>query len=82
LKEVWPVKLRHLLSREATRDGLLPNAVIVRTKNEAAIEMAAFDAEMGTAVVLANFSYQPVEEVERPIGSRSRSSWASTTSSF
>ena len=67
LAERWPEKYRTLLTDYAADAGALPLAKL----SKPVIEAGVYDAPGGTALVLANFTYEPQEAVavEIPVAS-------------
>ena len=59
LKEVWPEAQRQLIT------GLVRSATAPRMVelSHAVVEAGVYDAPRGTALVLANFTYQPIKEL-------------------
>jgi hypothetical protein len=57
LKERWPPALRAVITRAA---GGVPRLVVL---SHPVVEAGVFDAEAGTALILANFTYEPVERL-------------------
>jgi len=59
LKEVWPEAQRQLII------GLVRSAAVPRMVelSHAVVEAGVYDAPKGTALVLANFTYQPIQEL-------------------
>ncbi len=59
LKEVWPEAQRRLITGLA-RAASVPRIAEV---SHAVVEAGVYDAPAGTALVLANFTYQPIKEL-------------------
>lgn len=59
LKEVWPEPQRQLITGLARSAGV-PRVVEL---SQAVVEAGVYDAPKGTALVLANFTYQPIKEL-------------------
>jgi hypothetical protein len=57
LKEKWPAPIRRWINSVARRRGV-PRLVQL---SHAVVEAGVYDAPQGTALVLANFTYQPIE---------------------
>ncbi|MCH5377202.1 MAG: hypothetical protein JJ992_24835, partial [Planctomycetes bacterium] len=60
LQEAWPADLRGVINGMAGRRGIARLAEL----SHAVVETGVYDADSGTAVVLANFTYQPIEKLE------------------
>ncbi len=59
LKEKWPATLRAFINDAARRSGATkPVALSVPV-----VEAGVFDADAGTALVLANFTYEPIKQM-------------------
>lgn len=59
LKEVWPEAQRQLITGLA-RSAAVPRVVEL---SHAVVEAGVYDAPAGTALVVANFTYQPIQEL-------------------
>jgi len=59
LKEVWPAAQRQLITGLARSAGA-PRVVEL---SHPVVEAGVYDAPTGTALVLANFTYQPIKEL-------------------
>jgi hypothetical protein len=59
LKEVWPEAQRQLIT------GLVRSAAVPRMVelSHVVVEAGVYDAPKGTALVLANFTYQPITDL-------------------
>lgn len=68
LKEKWPADYRGALTRYAHEAGALPLVKL----SHAVVEAGIYDAPKGTALVLANFTYEPIAalKVEVPVRQR------------
>ena len=60
LKEKWPPTHRDMMAAFAAARGPLPPVDL----SKAVVEAAVYDAGPGTALVLANFTYEPIEALE------------------
>ena len=60
LKEKWPAAQREFINRHATR-AKAPRLVEL---SHPVVEAGTYDAKAGTALVLANFTYQPIENLK------------------
>ncbi len=60
LQERWPADLRGLINRVARERGV---ARLVES-SQPVVEAGIYDAEGGTALVLANFTYQPIPQLD------------------
>ncbi len=60
LKEVWPAPNRRLLNSVARARGVKRLAEL----SHAVVECGVYDAPNGTAVVLANFTYEPINALK------------------
>lgn len=71
LKEQWPADHRQLINARAGRDSVHRLVEL----SHPVVEAGVFDSKQGTALVLANFTYRPIENLEvrlfvsRPVGS-------------
>jgi hypothetical protein len=65
LSERWPVAQRKVMTEYAAAAGVAP---LVRL-SQPVVEAGMYEADGGTALVLANFTYQPIPslEIEMPI---------------
>lgn len=55
LKEKWPAAQRHFINRAAS--AVAPRLVQL---SDSVVEAGVYDADAGTALVLANFTYEPI----------------------
>jgi hypothetical protein len=60
LKEQWPAPLRQTINATARQRGVARLAEL----SHPVVEAGVYDAEEGTALVLANFTYQPIEALK------------------
>jgi len=60
LTEKWPRSERRLINALACRRGVLPLVEL----SHPVVEAGVYDAPQGTALVLANFTYQPIEKLK------------------
>jgi hypothetical protein len=60
LKEKWPADLRRFINAEAHNSGA---AQLVRLSH-GVVEAGIYDADAGTALVLANFTYEPIRQLD------------------
>jgi hypothetical protein len=60
LKEQWPADLRRFINGQARQSGA-PRLVEL---SHPVVEAGVYDAEEGTALVLANFAYEPIRRLE------------------
>ncbi len=56
LREKWPADLRRLINRTAVQQG----ATRLVELSHGVVEAGLYDAPLGTALVLANFTYEPI----------------------
>lgn len=68
LAEKWPAAHRAALTRYAAEAGAMPLVKL----SEAVVEAGVYDAPGGSALILANFTYRPIEtlRVEMPVRRR------------
>ncbi len=59
LQEKWPAEIRSLINRNARQRG----AQRLVELSHAVVEAGVYDAPGGTALVLANFTYEPIREL-------------------
>jgi len=71
LKETWPEPHRRAINAWANRAGARRLVELSR----AVVEAGVYDADRGTALVLANFTYKPIEQLDiaLPVSRRVRS---------
>ncbi len=60
LSEKWPAELRGMINTAARRRGVARLAEL----SHAVVETGVYDTDAGTALVLANFTYQPIENLD------------------
>jgi hypothetical protein len=60
LKERWPTEHRRFINATAARRGV-PRLVEL---SHPVVEAGVFDSDRGTVLVLANFTYEPIEKLE------------------
>ena len=60
LAEQWPVEHRQFMNRVAHQSGANPPLIL----SQDVVEAGVYEAPQGTAVVLANFTYQPIDQLE------------------
>jgi len=60
LKELWPAHLRHFVNLQARQSG----APRLAELSHPVVEAGVYDAEEGTALVLANFTYEPIRRLD------------------
>jgi len=71
LKERWPAGQRDFINATVRQRGIKPLVEL----SHAIVEAGVYDADAGTALILANFTYQPIRElqvclpVNRPVNS-------------
>ncbi len=65
LAEKWPLTQREFINRQAKLSGAPPLAKL----SHPVVEVGIFDSPQGTALILANFSYDPITmlEIEVPL---------------
>jgi hypothetical protein len=59
LREEWPAEIRHLINHSVEQRGT-PRLVEL---SHAVVEAGVYDAPAGTALVLANFTYEPIPDL-------------------
>ena len=59
LREKWPAAQRQIINR-ATVEARVPRLVEL---NHAVVEAGLYDADAGTALVLANFTHEPIRDL-------------------
>ncbi len=60
LKERWPADRRRLINAVARRRGVRPLVEL----SHPVVEAGVYDAPQGTALILANFTYEPIRELK------------------
>ena len=60
LKEKWPADIRRLINSQAGASG----ASRLVELSHPVVEAGVYDADAGTALVLANFTYEPIQKLE------------------
>jgi hypothetical protein len=60
LKEKWPGDIRRLINAPAGQSG----ATRLVELSHPVIEAGVYDADAGTALALANFTYEPIQKLE------------------